>query len=106
MPEGIDPIPINAFFASDGINPNPEFNARLALTSADLIFGVDVMSRHEFLVYGRDALDRIARTGVEEDLRVLAIELDQDEGSDELEQLIALVEVVKGKHDYRSYADV
>jgi hypothetical protein len=100
MPEwpGVEPIPIDALFASDGISPNPELDAAKMLSEAQVIIGRDVMTGHEFLLFGRDRLARIARTGVEQAAVVLKIELDQE--TDELEKLIALVEFIKGKHDY------
>jgi len=98
-----NPTPIEALFSSEGMNPNPDIDANGLMSEADVIFGVDVMTCNRFLVYGRDALKRIARIGLSEDLAVVVIELDQE--SEELEKLIALVEVLKGKHDYRSRED-
>jgi hypothetical protein len=92
-------IPIHALFAVDDINPNPEWNPGPTLRGADLIFGVDVMSRKRYLVYGRHTLERIAKTRTREYCNVLRIELDS--ATDELERLCALVQVVKGRHDYQ-----
>jgi hypothetical protein len=68
------------------------------LDSVDLIFGVDAMSRREFLVYGRDGLQEVVKSGRARQMSVVRIELDQD--TTELELLIALVRVMKGKDDY------
>jgi hypothetical protein len=91
-------VPIAALFASDGINPNPQSDPRGALHAAELIIGMDVMSGHQFLLYGREALERIASTGEAEGLRTLLIALDQP--TDELERAIALMQTVKGRCDY------
>ena len=91
-------IPINALFAADGHSPNPGSDPRPALHAAELIIGVDVMSRHQFLVYGRRALEKATRSGKARALRTLRIELDQS--TNDLERLCALVQVVKGRCDY------
>lgn len=98
-----DPIPVNALFSADDARLNPEQadEIRSWLHEADLIFGTDVMSGHEFIVYGRDLVQRIAQgTPPGEDVRILNIAVDQEEESDDLERLIALVVTVKGRHDY------
>jgi len=85
-------IPINALFE------NPDFDLT-GLHEADLILGSDVMSQQDFLVYGRDTLEEIARSGEERLLKIVRIELDEE--TEELEQLIGLVSEIKGKHDYQ-----
>jgi hypothetical protein len=93
------PIPIDALFAPGSVQPNFDNNdPRPAVHRADIIFGVDVVSEREFLVYGKETLDRILSTGKAENCAVLKVELDQN--TDDLEKLIALVQVVKGRHDY------
>ena len=74
----------------------PEY--REVLKSADIIYGVDVNSRHEFLLFGREQLQRIVDSGVTEQAAVAKVELDHD--TDELEWVIAAVTVLKGHHDY------
>jgi hypothetical protein len=91
-------IPFEALFAADGINPNPECDPRPELHRADVILGVDVMSGREFLVYGRKALEEIVATGETREHAVVRIGIDQE--TDQLEKLSALVQVVKGSHDY------
>jgi hypothetical protein len=91
-------VSIHALFSSDGINPNPESDPRGMLNGADLIFGVDAMSRREFLVYGRDGLKEVVTSGRARYMSVVRVELDQD--TTELELLLALVPVIKGKDDY------
>jgi hypothetical protein len=94
-------IPINALFG-ESLEPNTSlpFHPGQFLAEADVIFGVNVMEDRNFLVYGRKAIEEIALTGKKKDLRVVRIALDQE--TDELEKLIALVTVIKGKHDYRA----
>ena len=91
-------IPLEAILAADSLDPNPECDPRPMLDQADVIFGVDVMSGHEFVVYGRKALEEIVATGQSRELAVVRIGIDQE--TDEMEKLLALVSVVKGSFDY------
>jgi hypothetical protein len=105
----IEAIPINALFDSTGRRPNKyaAFNVRKTLQAADVIIGRDVMTGREFILYGRDAVERIAGTRDDsENADVIAISLDRDPKSDDLERIIALVKIVKGRHDYRAIGDV
>src|SRR5579864_2249585 len=102
----IEAIPINALFDVTGSRPNEhaDFDVRKTLRAADVIVGRDVMTGHEFILYGRDAVERIAASGDDsEDAGVIVISLDQD--SDDLERIIALVKTIKGRHDYRALSD-
>lgn len=91
-------IPLHALFAADGISPNPDLDARQALTAADVIVGVDVMSKQEFVLYGKKTLEKIARQKKGQNISVFRIELDEDNG--DLERAAALVTAVKGRCDY------
>ena len=73
-------IPIHALFAADGLtlNTEPPFDARRVIENADIIFAVDVMTDHMFLVYGREALQRIASGGESKILSILKIALDEE----------------------------
>lgn len=102
--DGKDVIPINALFQESEqskFGVNPEFDARQLLKDADMILGVNVMNGHEFIAYGRDVLKEIVKSREARDVKVVHIGIDQE--TDELEQLLALVQVVKGHHDYVSY---
>lgn len=55
-----DAIPLDAFFG-EGLQPNPV--TQDLVLQADLIVGIDVMTRQEYVVYGKAALKRIADTG-------------------------------------------
>ena len=93
-----DYLPIESLFASDGLNPNPESDPRPMLHRAEVIFGVDVMTGHQFLVFGKAALQKIVASGTAENLQTVYIGLDQE--TDELEKLCALVQTIKGYYDY------
>jgi len=80
------------------MNTSAEFSPRELIASADAILGVDVDSGHEFVVYGREFLKGVAAGGEPEPARLLRIELDLD--TDDLERLVALVTVLRGRHDY------
>jgi hypothetical protein len=93
------PIPIAALFG-ESTEPNLSKDPRRALAHAQVIFGVDVMSQREFLVYGRKVLEQIVKSGKAQTLSVIYVALDQE--TDELEKLLALVNVVKGHDDYQA----
>jgi len=97
-------VPIHAFFAAGTLAPNPERpELRPALMRADVIIGVDVMSEREFLVYGRQVLRAVRRARKPRELIVMRIAIDQE--TDELEMLTAMVELLRGRHDYRAGGD-
>ncbi len=73
---------------------------RKAFETADVIFGVDVASGREILVFGRSALRMIAVTRMEDRLRVLRVSIDG--AGDELELLAAACEAYRGHHDYEA----
>jgi hypothetical protein len=99
----IEAIPINALFDASGSRPNEaaHFDVRQTLQAADVIVGRDVMTGDEFILYGRDTVQRIARGEEPEGAGVIVISLDQDGKSDDLERIIMLVEGIKGRHDYK-----
>ena len=95
-------ISVHALLAEDGADPNvqPEFDARQIIQAADVILGMDVMTRGTFIVYGREFLDELSSGKRDTELAaVLKVELDQD--SDELANLLSLVEAVKGRHEFQ-----
>ncbi len=77
---------------------------RTAFETADVIFGVDVATGQEILVFGRGALEMITVTGVEDGLRVLRVSIDG--AGDELELLIAACEAYRGHHDYEGWTSL
>jgi hypothetical protein len=92
-PSGV--IPFDALFG-EGVETSPELpiHPHEMLRQADVILGVDVMSRREFLLYGRETLEQIAETGQPETIGIVRVELDQE--SEELEKIAALWEELKG----------
>jgi hypothetical protein len=98
---GPDRVQINALFDEDfGPNKTARFDPRELVASADVILGVNIDDEHEFLVFGADYRNEFDLGCLPSGLRILRVELDQD--TDDLEKLIALVTVAKGKHDYQS----
>jgi hypothetical protein len=92
-----DIVPIEALFG-EGRDPHAEVEYRRLLAVADLIFGVDVMSGKQSIVYGRLSLEELVRTGQSDLLGVVNVGLDQE--TMELEKLATLVQDIKGHHDY------
>ena len=87
------PIPLGAVFNDAGFGEGLP-----RLREADAILGVDLVSREQFIIFGRKALRRLVRGGAGRGARVLRIALRLD--SEELPHLLALVMVYKGRHDY------
>ena len=98
-------VPIDALFDVSGVGPNRhgDFDAREALNAASIIIGRDVMTRDEFILYGRETIERLARGEDVESSETLCVELDQGADSEDLERIIVLIETIKGQHDYRSF---
>lgn len=94
------PISIESLFDETWTGPNQAKDPRRTVADAQLIIGIDVMSQQQFLVYGRKILEEILKTGVARKLPTLFVALDQE--TDELEKLVALVQVVKGYDDYQA----
>jgi hypothetical protein len=92
-----DIVPIAAFLG-EGRDPNADIEYRQLLAVADLIFGVDVMSGKQSLVFGRWSLEELVRTGESNILRVVNVGLDQE--TMEIEKLATLVQDIRGHHDY------
>ncbi len=96
------PISIDALLAADGLGPNvqPDFDGRQIIQAADVILGMDVMTRGTFIVYGREFLNELSSGARDPQIAaIVKVELDQD--SDELDKLLALVESVKGRHEFK-----
>jgi hypothetical protein len=96
---GPDRVAIHALVDEEGrLNRSADFDPWDLIESAGVILGVNVSDGHEFLVYGRDLLESVARGGEEREVRVLRVELDQE--TDELDMLVAIIESIRGRHDY------
>lgn len=72
---------------------------RELIAEADLILGIDVMTKRTTIAYGIDQLIRMQKAKKSKRLEVVCIELDADEKSDDLERLAALMQIIKGHHD-------
>ena len=92
-----DMIPFEALFG-ERWDPAAEVEYRRLLAVADLIFGVDVMSGKQFIVFGRLSLEKLVRTGESNTLGVVNVGIDQE--TMEIEKLATLVQDIKGHHDY------
>ena len=74
-------------------------NAIDLLSEVEVILGRDTSTQEVFLVYGRDRLREIFRKDDEkDDVDVLLIDIKRQ--TDELNQLLALVQIAKDRFDY------
>ena len=92
-----DIVPIEAFFG-EGRDPNAEVDYRRLLADADLIFGVDVVSGKQSIMFGRLSLEELVRAGQSNILGVVNVGVDHE--TMEIEKLATLVQDIKGHHDY------
>ena len=92
-----DIVPIEALFG-EGRDPTAEIDYRRLLADADLIFGVDVVSGKQSIMFGRLSLEKLVRTGQSNILGVVNVGLDQE--TMKIEKLATLVQDIKGHHDY------
>jgi len=101
----VEAMPINTLFDIEGIGPNEECpdRVRQLMQDIDFIVGRDVTSGNELFLYGRELLEKI-KDGENSavDVCVLVISLDQSDESNDLERICALVQIAKGKCDYKS----
>ena len=99
MPRQKTMIPIEALFQDP---PAPgradEVDPRDSLADADVILAVDRTSEREVLVFGKQALEEIRDRDKPLHRFVLRVLLDIE--SADLAKLLALVEHVRGRHDY------
>lgn len=92
-----DIVPIEALFG-EARDPHAEVEYRRLLADADLVFGVDVLNGKQSIVFGRLALEELVRHGQSNILGVVNVGLNQE--TMQIEQLAALVQDIKGHHDY------
>ena len=92
-----DIVPFDALFGK-GRDPNAEVAYRRLLANADLIFGVDVMSGKQVILFGRLSLEELIHTGQSNTLGVMNVGFDQE--TMEIDKLATLVQDIKGHHDY------
>jgi hypothetical protein len=96
----VEVIPINALFDPSNVKPREKTTTHPLdlIEAADVILGHDLKSQRECLVYGQEALQRIAFGDSPKHARVVKIGIDQN--GDDIRRLCELVQVVKGSHDY------
>lgn len=75
---------------------SPTLEAIDLLSEVEVILGRDVPTQEVFLIYGRNRLQRLWKD--DRDIDVLIIDLARQ--TDELNQLLALVQMAKDGHDY------
>jgi hypothetical protein len=97
VPEHEDIIPIESLFGEGG-DPDAEVECRRLLSVADVIFGIDVMTGKQSIVFGRLSLEKLVRTGQSHVLGVVNVGLGQETMG--IEKLATLVQDIKGHHDY------
>jgi len=86
-------IPIDAFLAEDNISLSE--NAAETLRAADIITAVDVMSRKEPIIFGRETLEDMKYPASPSHFAI-------DHDTDELGQLVAMVAAIRGSQDWQS----
>lgn len=74
------------------------FEAIELLSEMEVIFGRDIPTQDVFLVYGRQRLQDLVHEENDIDLDVLIVDVDRK--SDELNRLLALVQLAKQGYDY------
>jgi hypothetical protein len=68
------------------------------LSEVEIIFGRDIPTQEVFLIYGRERLRKLSQDDNASDVDVLMIDLVRK--TDELNQLLALVQMAKQGYDY------
>lgn len=96
-------VPIHALLNAAGTGPNLSADPRPDLHASEVIIGVDMMTGHEFVAFGRRTLEQIVCSGQARPVRIMRVGIDQE--TDELERLLAIVQAVKGSDDYRASTD-
>jgi precorrin-6B methylase 1 len=74
-----------------GLSPE----ARAALSTADVIVGVDVATQREFTIFGTPAFEETVQLDSEVAMNTVRVELDEPAG--ELHKLVALVRAIKAR---------
>lgn len=82
----------------------PESMEGKALLGAEVVMGRCIKDNHYFIAYGRAAFIDIINNGHLQD-GILVVELDARSESTELEYLIAMCQVMKGRDEYREGND-
>jgi hypothetical protein len=90
-------VPIDSLL-DDAPRTDLACDPRDELSDADVIVAVDGATQQEFLIFGRETLQRIVDRGSAEARHVMHVGVDRE--SDDVERLCALVKAVKGRCDF------
>ena len=90
-------VPLQALFGA-GSEPECEEEYRQLLSMADVIFGIDVNDCKQTILFGRQTLEDLVRTGQCPMLGIVNIGLEHD--VTQIEKLTDLIKDIKGYHDY------
>ncbi len=82
----------------DDLSWSPTHSAIDLLSEVEIILGRDVTTQEVFLVYGRNRLKELVRSEDKRDVDVLMIDILRQ--TEELDQLLALVQLAKQGYDY------
>lgn len=82
----------------DDLSWSPTHSAIDLLSEVEIILGRDVTTQEVFLVYGRNRLKELYRNEDKGDVDVLMIDILRQ--TEELDQLLALVQLAKQGYDY------
>lgn len=94
----IPSLTLEEVLGDDKIAWSSTFEAIELLSEMEVIFGRDVPTQEVFLVYGRQRLQDLVHETDDIDLDVLIVDVDRK--SDELNRLLALVQLAKQGYDY------
>ncbi len=97
VPEHAEIVPLEVLLGA-GSEPESEGGYRHLLSIADVIFGIDVIDCKQTIVFGRQTLEELVRTGQSRMLGIVNVGLGQE--VTQMEKLTALIKDIKGHHDY------
>ena len=96
-PQSEEDLPVGNLIKELATDPE----ARESIASADVILGIDIRDPgHRTLFFGRAALQRIARSGKEQDMNILEVRVDFE--TDDVEALVGACVAFKGSSCYRA----
>ena len=99
-PQSEEDLPVGNIIKALATDPE----ARESIASADVIVGIDIRDPgHRALFFGRAALQRIARSGKEQDMHILEDRVDFE--TDDVGALVGACVAIKGSSRYRAYGD-
>jgi hypothetical protein len=96
-------LPFNRFVAARRPDGSLTFDqtALPAIRDADVVIGRNLASGHEFIVFGREILQRLAAIKAPERHKFVVVEVDPNQDGDQTSALVALVTALKGRNDFR-----